>query len=73
MNTDDLYEALSTRISTEILASKEHSVRYFDAIRTVVHRVVNIADKSCLSGNEKTRLVQRLMEHVSSLEACLPK
>jgi hypothetical protein len=74
MDTHDLYKSLAARITAEVLdQDAEKPVGYFDGIRAVVHQVVTIADETCLSASEKTRLVQRLIEHVSSLEACLPK
>ena len=42
---------------------------YFDALRAVVRRVVTAADETGLSADEKNTLLQRLLEHVSSLEA----
>jgi hypothetical protein len=73
MDTDDLYKALAGRISAEVLETPEKPVGYFDAMRTIVDRVVTLTDENCLAAEEKTTLVQRLIQHVSSLEACLPK
>ena len=65
MDTDDLYRALSARISAEVLGiESEKPAGYFDALRTVVRRVVTAADQSGLSAEEKNALSERLLEHL---------
>ncbi len=73
-NTDDLYKALSARITAAVLAGEaDKAAGYFDDLRALVRRVVIETHESGLSPDEKGALIQRLLEHVSSLQACLPK
>jgi hypothetical protein len=74
MDSNALYKSLSARITAEVLGrDKEKWPGYFDDLRALVRRVVSEADESGLSADERTALTQRLIEHVVSLEACLPK
>jgi hypothetical protein len=74
MEGDALYKSLSARITAEVLGrDKEKWPSYFDDLRALVRRVVNEADESGLSVDERNALTQQLVEHVISLEACLPK
>ncbi len=69
MNTDELYGALSARVTAAVI---EHETddwpKYFDGLRAVIRRVVVETAESDLSQQEKQALVQRLLDHVSSLE-----
>jgi hypothetical protein len=74
MDSNTLYKSLSARITAEVLGrDKERWPSYFEDLRTVVRRVVSEADESGLSPDERSTLAQQLLEHVMSLEACLPK
>ena len=69
MNTDELYGALSARVTA---ALTEHETddwpAYFEGLREVIRRVVFETAESGLSEKEEQALIQRLLEHVSSLE-----
>lgn len=74
MDSNVLYKSLSARITAEVLGrDKEKWPSYFDDLRALVRRVVGEADESGLSEDERSALTQQLIEHVMSLEACLPK
>ena len=74
MDNNALYKSLSARITAEVLGcDHEKWPGYFDDLRALVRRVVSEADKSGLSPDERGALTQQLLEHVISLEACLPK
>jgi hypothetical protein len=74
MDSNVLYKSLSARITAEVLGrDKENWPSYFDDLRALVRRVVSEADESGLSEDERSALTQQLVEHVMSLEACLPK
>ncbi len=74
MDSNGLYKALSARITAEVLGhDKERWPSYFDDLRALVRRVVSEADESRLTADERSALTQQLLEHVMSLEACLPK
>jgi hypothetical protein len=74
MNSNVLYKSLSARITAEVLGrDQENWPSYFDDLRALVRRVVSEADESGLSADERSALTQQLIEHVMSLEACLPK
>jgi hypothetical protein len=74
MESNALYKSLSARITAEVLGrDKEQWPSYFDDLRALVRRVVSEADESGLSVDERNALAQQLLEHVVSLEACLPK
>jgi hypothetical protein len=74
MESNALYKSLSARITAEVLGrDKEQWPSYFDDLRAAVRRVVSEADESGLSADERNALAQQLLEHVMSLEACLPK
>ena len=69
-----LYKSLSARITAEVLGRETDKwPDYFDELRALVRRVVSEADESGLSVDERNALTQQLLEHVVSLEACLPK
>ena len=69
MNTDELYGALSARVTAAVT---EHETSdwpaYFEGLREVIRRVVFETAESGLAEEEKQALIQRLLEHVSSLE-----
>ena len=74
MDSNALFKALSARITAEVLGrDKEKWPAYFDDLRSLVRRVVGEANESGLSAEEKTTLTEKLIEHVTALEACLPK
>ncbi len=74
MDSNGLYKALSARITAEVLGhDTERWPSYFDDLRASVRRVMSEADASGLSAEERRALTQQLLEHVMSLEACLPK
>ena len=74
MDSNLLYKSLSARITAEVLGrDRENWPSYFDDLRALVRRVVSEADESGLSADERSALTQQLVEHVMSLEACLPK
>jgi hypothetical protein len=74
MENNALYRSLSARITAEVLGrDKEKWPSYFDDLRALVRRVVSEADESGLSADERNALAHQLLEHVVSLEACLPK
>jgi hypothetical protein len=74
MESTALYKSLSARITAEVLGREtEKWPNYFDDLRALVRRVVSEADESGLSVDERNALAQQLLDHVVSLEACLPK
>jgi 2-phosphoglycerate kinase len=74
MDSNALYKSLSARITAEVLGrEQEQWPSYFDDLRAMVRRVVTEANESGLSVDERSALTQQLVEHVVSLEACLPK
>jgi hypothetical protein len=73
MDSNALYKSLSARITAEVLGRDKEWPSYFDDLRALVRRVVSEPDESGLSVDERNALTQQLLEHVVSLEACLPK
>ena len=74
MDTDNLYKALSARITAAVVdCEADDWPVYFSWLRDVVSRVVAETTESGLSAAEKDALIQRLLEHVSALENWWPK
>jgi hypothetical protein len=69
MNSDELYGALSARVTAAVTAQENDNwPEYFEGLRALIRRVVTETTESGLSGEEKQNLIQRLLRHVSSLE-----
>jgi hypothetical protein len=69
MNTDDLYGALSAQVTASVLEHETNNwPAYFEGVRALIRRVVTQTGESGLSDEEKLQLIQRLLDHVASLE-----
>ena len=69
MNTDDLYGALSAQVTASVLEHETNNwPAYFEGVRALIRRVVTQTGESGLSDEEKQQLIQRLLDHVASLE-----
>jgi hypothetical protein len=69
MNTEELYGALSARVTAAVIEQETDDwPKYFEGLRAVIRRVVVETPESGLSEEEKQALIQRLEDHVSSLE-----
>ena len=69
MNTDELYGVLSAQISASVLEHETNNwPEYFEGARALIRRVVTESDERGLSDEQKQELIQRLLNHVASLE-----
>jgi hypothetical protein len=69
MNADELYNALSARISADVMGHETNKwPDYFNGLRDLIRRVVTESTESGLSAAEKDALIERLLKHVSTVE-----
>ena len=74
MNVDELYRAVSERITTAVIRHKtDNWPDYFIGLRETVDRVIAKTTEEDLSDDQREALVRQLMEHISELEKCWPK
>jgi hypothetical protein len=74
MNADELYNALSARISADVMGHETNKwPDYFNGLRDLIRRVVTESTESGLSADEKDALIERLLKYVSALEEWWPK
>jgi len=69
MNTDEVFQAVSAKITSAIIEHEGSRLpEYFEALRLMVRRVVTHTVESGLTESDKRTLIKRLLDHVSSLE-----
>jgi hypothetical protein len=74
MDTDDLYKALSARVTADAIGREtDEWPAYFAGLRDLIRRVVAESTDSGLSAEEKHALTKRLLDHVTALEEWWPK
>ena len=74
MNADELYNALSARITADVIGHKTNKwPDYYNGLRDLIRRVVTESTESDLSAAEKDALIERLLKHVPTLEVWWPK
>jgi hypothetical protein len=74
MDTDDLYKALSARVTADAIGREtDEWPAYFTRLRDLIRRVVAESTEGGLSTEEKDSLIQRLLDHVAALEEWWPK
>jgi hypothetical protein len=73
MTVDELYAALSARITADVVRHQgDDWPAYFNGLRDVTRRVVTETAESGLSATDKAVLIQRLLEHIAELEKWWP-
>jgi hypothetical protein len=73
MNLDDLYIALSARITQEVVNHQTLDwTDYFNQLREMIRRVTNAPTNSDLSLEQRLELTRRLLAHVDELERTWP-
>jgi len=73
MSLDDLYIALSAKITEEVVNHQTLDwTNYFNQLRDVIRRVTSGSANSNLTLEEKGELARRLLTHVDDLERTWP-
>jgi hypothetical protein len=73
MSLDDLYLALSARITEEVVNHQTLDwTDYFNRLREMIRRVANEATNADLSVEQRLELTRRLLAHVDELERTWP-
>ena len=73
MNADELYTALSERITADAMGHETNKwPDYYNGLRDLIRRVVTESTESGLSADEKDALIERLLKFVSALEEWWP-
>jgi hypothetical protein len=73
MNLDELYTAVSARITQEVVNHRTLDwPSYFSQLRETIRRVANDPTNGELSVDERIHLTRRLLAHVDELERAWP-
>jgi len=73
MSLDDLYLALSARITQEVVNHQTLDwTDYFNQLREMIRRVTQEPTNSDLSVEQRLELTRRLLAHVDELERTWP-
>ena len=73
MNLDELYTAVSARITQEVVSHRTLDwLSYFSQLRETIGRVTNDPTNGELSVDERIHLTRRLLAHVDELERAWP-